>query len=98
MVEFRSVAPIWASDSTREQRHPEPKRPQQSGKSSIQFVAEAAAFFIHDLAQNAAFVTDDFSSQVDIEIFERDCEEVRAVEGAKKVNVGRQRPLVADAL
>jgi hypothetical protein len=47
--------------------------------------------------QNAAFVTDDFSSQVDIEIFERDCEEVRAVEGAQKIDAGRQRPLIVDA-
>jgi hypothetical protein len=48
--------------------------------------------------QNAAFVTDDFSSHVDIEIFERDCEEVGAVKGAQKINAGRQRPLVVDAL
>jgi len=85
-----------ASDSTREQRHPETKRPQQSGKSSIQFVAEATALLIHDLAQNAAFLTDDFSSQMDIKIFEGDGEEVSTMKGAQKINVGRQRPLVVD--
>jgi hypothetical protein len=82
VVEFGAVYTILASDSTREQRHPKSKGSQQGGKSSVEFVAEAAAFFIHDLVQNAAFVTDDFSPQVDIEVFERDCEEVRAVEGA----------------
>jgi hypothetical protein len=82
VVEFWAVATVLASDSTREQRYSEPQCPQQSGKSSIQFVAEAAAFFIHDLVQNAALVTDDFSPYVDIEIFEGDGEEVRAMQGA----------------
>jgi len=97
VVEFGAVPALLASDSTREQRHPKSKGSQQGGKSSVEFVTEAAAFFIHDLVQNSAFVTDDFSSQVDIEVFERDCEEVRAVEGAQKINSDRQRPLVVDA-
>ncbi len=96
MVEFGAVPAILASDSTREQRHPKSKGSEQGGKSSVEFVTEAAAFFIDDLVQNAAFLTDDFSSQVDIKIFEGDCEEVSTMEGAQKINVGRQRPLVVD--
>src|SRR5260221_12830115 len=97
VVEFGAVSTVVASDSTRERRYPETKRSQQGGKTSIQFVAKTAAFFVHDLVQNAAFVTDNFSSQVDIKIFERNCEEVHAVEGAQEVNVRRQRPLVVNA-
>src|SRR5580692_3533969 len=52
--------------------------------------------FIHDLVENAAFVAGDFSSEVDIEIFEGDSEQMGAMEGAKTFNAGRQRPMVVD--
>ena len=44
--------------------------------------------FGDDFVEDASLVADNFSSQAYIKIFERDGEQVRAVEGTKKINAG----------
>ncbi len=63
--------------------------------------------FGHDFVEDSVFVADDFAAEMDIEVFERDGEEVGAMERTKKINAGtvftrttsagRQGPIVVYA-
>ena len=88
MIELGPVASIAARDSGGEQRYRETELPQQGGKGSVHFVAEAATPSVDDLVDEGSFVTDDFAFKPDVKVFERDSEHMGTMEAAESRDVG----------
>ena len=80
MVEFRTIAPVFTRDTRRQQGDFEAEFSQQRGERSIQLIAESATALLNDFVKNRFLVTNDFSTQRDIQIFERDGQHVGAME------------------
>ena len=87
MIKLRSFVAVRSRNASREQRHLEPERAQQSSESAVQFIAESAAPMGDDFIQNCRFVHRDFSAEMNIEILERHCHHMRAVECAQNLSM-----------
>ena len=53
-------------------------------EGSIEFVAEAAPLFADDLVKESIFFTDDFATEVDVEVFKGHGEEVGAMDFSQR--------------
>ena len=81
VVEVRAIgAAISAGNAGGEQSHLESQSTQQSGESSVEFVAKTTAALIDDLVKKAVFVANNGAAKVDIEILKRHGKHVRAVQ------------------
>src|SRR5579864_4933041 len=87
MIKLRSLTAIRSRNTSREQRHPESESAQQCGESAVQFIAESAAAKDDNFIQNCRFVDRNFPAKMNIQILERHCHHMRAVEGAQSLSV-----------
>src|SRR5579864_7032707 len=87
MIKLRSLAAIRSRNTSREQCHSEPESAQQCGEGAVQLVAESAAAKDDNFIQNCRFVNRDFSAEMNIQILERYCHQMCAVQGAQSLSV-----------
>src|SRR4029077_3794199 len=83
MVKLRSLIAIRSCHASRKQRHLKPESAQQCSKSAVQFIAKSAAAKGDDFVQNCRFVDRNFSAEMNIEILERYCPQMRTVKSAE---------------
>jgi len=80
---------LVSGHSGRQQRDPEPERPQQRCERAVQFVAESSTPLLDDLVDEGALVDDNFACEGDIEILKGNSGQVSVMDGAKCVSSGR---------
>ncbi len=84
MIELGGGAAVRARDPCRKQPDTESQLAQQTRKSAVQLVTEAAAAQFDDLVKEAFLITQNFATERDVEIFEGNGIQVSDVKASKR--------------
>ena len=97
MIEFGSFAAIVPGDARREECDLKSQNTQQRCKCGVQLVAKPSPSTIDYLLQHRIFVHDNFVFERNVQILERDHEQVRVVERSKSFGRGFKRAGIGNA-
>jgi len=89
MIKFLARHSLFVDDTGGEQRNPKSKRREQRSESAVELVAEATAATGDNLLQEALGIEHNLAAEADIEIFERNGQQVLAVQHAQRIGIRR---------